>query len=397
MNISERIEMNILIATPTFIPSRFGGVKEVSYNHSKFLAIRGHNVTVYTTDANIGSRITDLRNHCITGINIRYFRNLSNFLAYKYRLFLPMGLIMSNKSIRDFEIIHIHDYRSFLSIIICYFAMKYRIPYVLQAHGSVLPMFQKKRIKTLFDDIFGYRILRNAAKIIALTDIEARQYKSMGIAEDKIKIVPNGIDLSNYDDLPIKGEFKKKYSIGESDRIVLYLGRLHRLKGINLLIETFSELVKEIGDIRLVIVGPDDGILFNLKKQIDNLNINNKVLLTGPLYGRDKLEAYIDADVYVLPSIYETFPNTVLEAFACGIPVIVTDRCGISHIVNKAGFVIEYNKDHLGKAIMKILNDAKLSAECGDASKRMVKDKYTWDNIIIELEDVYQDILAGGV
>ena len=207
------------------------------------------------------------------------------------------------------------------------------VPYIVQAHGSVMPFYQKTWLKKLFDKLWGNNILKDASKVIALTETELEQYKKMGVREDKIEIIPNGINLSNYQNLPEKGEFKKKYGIDEDEKIILYLGRINKIKGIDMLIEAFSDISNDLKKIKLVIVGPDDGFLKYLKEMSIDLELSDRVLFTGPLYKENKLEAYRDAYVYVLPSVYEAFPNTVIESCACRTPVIITESCGISDII----------------------------------------------------------------
>ncbi|GAI33437.1 unnamed protein product, partial [marine sediment metagenome] len=94
-------------------------------------------------------------------------------------------------------------------------------------------------------------------------------------------------------------------------------------------------MLGDVSDTLLVFVGPDDGYLPALKKLVKELMIEEKVLFTGPLFGKEKLEAYVDADVYVLPSSYEIFGLTVLEACACGTPVVVTEACGLANWVDQ--------------------------------------------------------------
>ena len=297
------------------------------------------------------------------------------------------------KNIRNFDIIHLHDIRCFQSIICHHYAKKYHIPYILQAHGSVATFFQKGVLKRIFDKIWGRRILRDASRVIALTKREAEQYKSMGVSEDKIEIVPNGIELSEFENLPKRGEFRKRYGLNDNHKIILYLGRIHKIKGLDFLSKAFAALSKDFSDARLVIVGPDDGYLPTLKGIIKELNIEEKLLLTGPLYGEAKLEAYIDADIYVLPSIYETFPVAVLEACACGTPIIVTDRCGIADIIrDNAGWVVEYDKDQLQGALFKILSDEESRVRFGERGKRLVRKQFTWDKVIKVLERIYENI-----
>ena len=387
--------MKILQIIPAFYPAMaYGGAVAVAYHLSRELARRGHEVTVYTSDTLDKNHRQKTRISEVDGIEIYYFKNLSNILAWHRLVFTPGMRLQLSTEIKNFDIVHLHTYYTFLNIFTHHYAKKYNIPYVLQAHGFVLPFFQKQRLKRIFNLFFGYRILKDASKVIALTKTEAEQYKGISVDDDKIEIVPNGIELSEYDNLPKKGEFRSKYAIRGDERIILYLGRIHRIKGVDLLVEAFADLINELDGVRLVIAGPDDGFLSTLKRQIDDLKIGDKILFTGPLYGRDKLEAYVDADVYVLPSAYETFPVTVLEACVCGKPVIVTDRCGIADIIHdKVGCVVEYDKDQLRDAIIKVLSDGGLRRRFGEDGRRLVMEEFGWDKVVLDVEKIYLSVI----
>lgn len=392
--------MKILQVISSFPPAySYGGPARVAYEISKELVKRGHEVTVYTTDVyDACSRFKyDNNPMWMDGIEVYYFKNVSNKLAQRKNLATaPMMAFALNKNVEKFDVIHLHEYRSFQAIFVSHYAKKYNIPCILQVHGAVQPIFQRQGLKKIFDLFFGYKILRDASKVIALTETEAEQYKKMGVDEDEIEIVPNGIDLSEYNDLPERGEFRKKYGIKGEEKIILYLGRIHEIKGIDLLVEAFADLVKELDNIKLVIVGQDDGFLSTLKRQIEDLNLGDKILLTGPLYEQDKLKAYVDADVYVLPSVYETFPVTVLEACACGTPVIVTDRCGIADIVDgRIGYVVEYDKDQLRGAIIKVLSDEGLRKRFGEKGRKLIEEKFTWEKIIEQSEKIYEEVIES--
>ncbi len=391
--------MKILQIMPTFIPSRFGGIS-VFYNLSKNLVKRGHEVVVFTTD--IKDRYSRLSNieggRDIDGIKVYYFKNVSNSLATKHRLSVPKGMTAAIKRrISNFDIIHLHNVRTFQNVIIHHYAKKYDIPYVVQARGSLLTFFHKGWQKRIFDVIWGHGILEDASKLIALTPIEAAQYRNTGINEGKIEIIPNGIDLSEFNNLPERGEFRRKYGLGDNQRIILFVGRIHKAKGLNLLVRAFAELSRLLENIKLVIVGPDDGYLPSLKKLIADLEISNELLFTGYLDGEDKVEAYVDADVFVLPSIYEIFGNVVLEACACGTPVVITDHCGIADAIDgQAGLVVPYDKKALGKAILEILSDEKRRQEFGERGKSLIRQQFDWLKIAEQIEHTYASCISSG-
>ena len=389
--------MKILQVTNFFKPSwEAGGSTRVAYEISKKLIERGHDVTVYTTDG-FKSKLNVKKNKPVDvdGIRTYYFRSLSSYLAREMVLPIPYYLpIVARKEIRDFDVIHIHEHRMVLAVVIHHYAKKYGIPYVLQAHGSVVPYTQKKRrAKNIIGQFFGYRILKDASKVIALTKTEAEQYKKMGVDEDKIEIVPNGIDLSEYENLPRRGEFRRKYSIGDDEKMVLYVGRLHRNKGIDLLVKAFAYLSKESDNIRLVLVGPDEGYQSPLEDCIKELKVDDKVLFTGFVSNEEKMVAFVDADVFVTPS-FSGFPVTFLEACACGVPIITTSKGDtLDWIHDKVGYVMEYDKDRLQHAIFKVLSDERLRRIFGERGKKLVREEFGWSGVVEKLEKVYEGII----
>jgi glycosyltransferase involved in cell wall biosynthesis len=392
--------MRILQVVPYFPPAyAFGGPVKAVYLISRELIKRGHEVVVYTTDAkDFGSRLEIDSSNTIDGIKVHRFRNISLRLVKKLKLFITPQLALSTRrEIKEFDVIHLHDYRTFQNIVIHHYARKYDVPYVLQAHGSIPRISAWRRLKWVYDMAFGYRLLRDASKVIALSKIEAEQYKRIGVPKEKITIIPNGIDLSEYAELPPKGSFKKKFNIPENRKIILYLGRIHKIKGIDVLVKAYAHLKNEmnINDAVLVMAGPDDGFLNEVKSLVYNLGITDSVLFTGPLYGRDKLEAFVDSEVYVLPSRYEIFGITSLEAYACGKPVVASRVDGLKDLVKdgKTGLLFEPgNVEELAKTIFNLLNDNGVAKEMGLKGKNFVRENFTIEKVVEKLEKVYEEV-----
>jgi glycosyltransferase involved in cell wall biosynthesis len=388
--------LKILQVAPCFLPAQaFGGPVKVAYQVSRELVKRKHEVVVYTSDArDFGSRLRIDSDNDVDGIRVHYFRNLALTLVKKFKLFVTPQLVSRAKEeVEKFDVVHLHEYRTFQNIVIAHYAKKYGVPYVLQAHGSLPRIMAKQRLKWIYDVLFGYRLLRDASRVIALSRVEAEQYRSVGVPEEKIEVIPNGIELSEYADLPPKGCFREKFGIKEEEKIVLYLGRIHRIKGLDILVEAFAKVIEDFDDVRLVIVGPDDGYLSKLKALINALSINDNVLILGPMYGDDKLEAYVDADVYVLPSRYETFPMSLLEAYACGKPVIASRVGGLTDIVVEGitGLLVETRDVRkLTRSMLSLLNDDDRAKEMGLRSKQFVKENFTIEKVVDKLEQLYQ-------
>jgi len=391
--------MKILQVVSYFPPAyAFGGPVKVAYQISRELVRRKHEVVVYTSDVNdFGSRLSINPVKVVDGIRVHYFRNLAMMPVKKLKLFImPHMVSVAREEVKKFDVIHLHEYRTFQNIVIAHYTKKNCVPYVLQAHGTLPRIIAKQRLKWIYDVLFGHRVLRDASKVIALSRTEVQHYRGVGVPEEKIEVIPNGIDLSEYGDLPAKGSFKKKFSIDEDEKTILYLGRIHRIKGLDVLVKAFANIVEKLDDVRLVIVGPDDGYLSELEALIKVLKIDDNVLISDPLYGRDKLEAYVDADVCVLPSRYETFPMTILEAVACGTPIILTDYCGITeYFRDKVGLVVKPIPKNLVDALLKILQEEELR-EFFRGNCQKVIGEFDISKTILQLEEVYEAALTSN-
>ena len=347
----------------------------------------------------------------VDGIKVDYFRNLSNGFKLKTMLDTPLAAPFKIRNdikgydIIHYDIIHIHEHRQTLAIFASYFARKNNIPYVVQAHGSVLPFFQKEGLKNIFDKVFGFKILHNASCVFALTEVEKEQYLKRGVDEDKIEIVPLGINLDEYENLPDYGKFRSKFNIGENDKLILFVGRIHEIKGLGLLIDSFNDLINQHNEnhsledissssIKLAIVGPDDGYLVKLEDKIKEYSLEDNVIITGPLYKEEKQEALVDCDLFVMPSKYESFTTSGLEAMACSKPLVLTKNNHIHDWVDgNVGLACDDNKDSLREAIEKVLFDEDLSLIFARNGQKLIKEKYNWDIINDQILEIYNRYL----
>lgn len=388
--------MRILQVSNFFKPLwETGGVTRVNYEISRNLVEVGCNVTVYTTDGyKSGFKIKTNKATNVDGIRVYYFHNVYKKIISKFNLTTPYYLpFILRKEIKKLDIIHIHEHRTLLAIIVHYYAMKHNVPYVVQAHGSVLPFFQKQKLKKVFDVLFGFNILNHASKVIALNETEAFQYQKMGITPDKIEIIPNGIDLLNYTNTPKKGTFRSKYSISDNDKIILYVGRIHRSKGIDLLVNSYSTLIKKIPHSKLILVGPGDEFQNELNKLCDKLEIRKNVLFTGFVDNDEKMAAFVDADIFVTPT-FTGFPISFLEACIFSLPIITTTKGdNLDWIDYKVGYVVPYNSIELCDAIFNILNDEFIRKSFGNEANKLIKTAFSKDVFINNIFRVYQECI----
>ena len=370
-----------------FFSPKFGGSVTVPYQLSKELSKRGHDVTIITTDFGFDSEYAKTIEG--SGVRVIPFRTIVNFGPFIYTPSIKPWL---RENIRKFDVIHMHDFRSYQNIVIHSIAIKYGIPYIVQAHGSV-PLNHKKIQKKGFDLLWGHRLLKNAAQAIALTRTEKDQYIAIGVDGKNISIIPNGIDPATYDQPQLKGLFKQIYDIPSNFKIILYLGRLHKSKGIDLLIESFIETRKKIKNIKLVIIGPDDGFKETLNDLINRFQIKKDVILLDFISNKEKISAFFDADVFVTPK-FSGFPITFLEACVCGTPIVTTENGDtLEWINNKVGFVVEYDKNQLHDKIHEILINESLKKKFGDEGKKLIIDRFNLAKIASDNERIYEKCL----
>jgi glycosyltransferase involved in cell wall biosynthesis len=390
--------MRILQVTSYFPPTySFGGVPQVAYGISKELVRRGHEVTVFTTDGyDLTSRLHVEENPMwIDGIKVFHFRNYCYTLV-RYRITTALGMIPAlSKSARCFDLVHLHEYRSSEAIIVRHFATKFRIPYVLQPHGQ-FPITQRQQLqhlKKIFDKIWGKSILRDAARLIAVSESEIEQFKKMGVPSEESALIPNGIDLDKFNDLPQYGKFRTEHGLRDKP-IILFLGRLDKRKRIDFLIDAFNALVKEIDNVVLVIAGPDGGNKTELIKLVDSYGISDKVKFTG--YVNSTIEAYRDADLLVSPGFFEVFGLVPFEAILCNTPVIVTDDCGCGEWIKEldCGHLVRFGDVRGLKELMKsVLEDPSEIKRKTKIGKGYIEDRLNWRAIASTFEQLYEDCI----
>ena len=387
--------MKILHIIPYFYPAwAYGGTCRAAWELARALVRKGQSVVVYTTDALDEHSRSTPASVVVDGVEIHRVRNLSNRLAWR-RAFFPLGFGSKlQESLRDADVVHLHEFRSFQNAVALPYMVRTGVPFVLTAQGGLPRIMGRNTLKVIYDRNFGVRILSNAARLHALNELEREQFIDLGVDPQRIAILPNGVDLDQYQSLPSFEGFRARFDIPEGVPIILFLARVNKIKGVDFLVSSFNLLRSANPDAFLVIVGPDDGYLQEVKNQVQELGIENQVRFTGYLDGDDKLQAYQAASVYVLPSAYEMFAITLLESLACGTPIIATDRCGLAEFVrqNNLGSIVNYGDiEGLKNEIIRILGKSVDVESRADYGREYVLKHFGWDRIADNWLKVYQD------
>lgn len=359
--------MNILHVVDMISQQRAGGSAKVPYQLGEAQARLGHKVTIYASDYQAKDQLSP------KGVKLVKFHCLLNFLGMR----ITPGMLLAN--FKQFDIIHLHNYRTLVNII----AANKGAPCVLQAHGSCLPL--KTLVDPLHNFIWKNLILKRASAFIADAQMEIDQYVAEGADRSEVSLVPVGINFKEFTKLPARQNHSKKR--------VLFLGRLHPMKAPDLLAKAIKLLNRE--DVTLVVSSVNYGYEAEFRKLVKELGIESRVEYAGACFGKAKMREYTSADVYVMPSRYEMFGLTLLEALACGTPVIITDRCGAAPLLPpECGQVVPFDEYALAKAIAKALDDR--MADSYRQYRIKWARQYDWSNLAPKVMEVYEKVLKCG-
>lgn len=391
--------MKILLITPYFAPAwGYGGPPKINHELAKYLVNEGHSVQVITTDA------LDQRKRCPAGkttednIEIIRVRNLSNYLAWNFKIFVPLGFNRYLKGvIRDFDYVFISDLRDWQNIFTYKLCKKYKIPYGIAAFGEIsIPPGFKSYIKKVYDLIWGRDMLYQAKHLFAQTDHEMKLYADFGGKKESCVLLPLGINYQDFLPPYPKDDFRIKFGFEKEDQILLFIGRINYLKGIDILISVMPKMLKKFPKIKLAIIGRDDGYyLQKLETQVIDLKLENEVKFIGPLYGKDNYSAYLNASVFVFtPRHFEETSLSCLGALALGCPVITSNQASIPFLEeSKAGFEINSTAEDLEEKLITVLQNDILAKEMGKNGIELIKNVFDLKKVGASLEKYILDVV----
>jgi len=372
----------------------WGGPTKIIAGLTKALVEKGINVSVFAPIAD-GEDI----NTCeLKGVDIKLFpKSLLSRFWTSYSSPLAKALI---KEASYFDLIHIHEIWHHPHYVAHRVAKRFDKPYLVTIHSALEPwcLNYKAFKKKIYGRLIQKRILKEASLLHAITENEVKNIRAFVINNTPIVMIPNGINLQEFQNLPPKEDVVKFYPQLKDKKIILFLGRIHPIKGLDLLAKAFAKISQEVEDIYLLVVGPDEGgYQAQIEKLLAKEGVLNKVIFTGMLTGYKKLAALSGADFCVIPSYSEVRGIVALEAMACGLPVIVTTGCNFPEVAEyNAGIVINPDVDELAKAMTTLLVGTRHGVSNMEKNgKRLVLEKYTWDKVADKMITAYEEILGS--
>lgn len=389
--------MKILMLTWEYPPRIVGGIARVVHDLSKRLIKDGHEVTVvtYRDSADVPEYEND------KGVNVyrvdNYMIHPNNFIDWIMQLnfnMLSKATEIINKG-GGFDVIHAHDW------LVTYAAKSlknaYDIPIVATIHAT-----EAGRNSGIHDETQRYindtewLLTYEATEVIVNSNYMKNEIQRLfGLPFDKINVIPNGINLSNFTGIERDYDFRRQYAM-DNEKIILYVGRLVYEKGVQHLIAAMPKILSNYNDAKLIIAGRG-GMMDELRAEASNLGLNDKIYFTGYLNSKQVQKMYKCADVAVFPSTYEPFGIVALEAMLAGVPTVVSDVGGLDEIVTHG---VDGMKSYAGNAnsiadsVTALLYDHQLATNVSKKAKQKVKDQFNWEKIAQDTHFTYEKAIC---
>jgi glycogen(starch) synthase len=385
--------MKILMLTWEYPPRIVGGIARVVHDLSKRLIKDGHEVTVvtYRDSADVPEYEND------KGVNVyrvdNYMIHPNNFIDWILQLnfnLVSKATEIINKE-GGFDVIHAHDWL----VANAAKALKnaYGIPVVATIHAT-----EAGRNSGIHDDTQRYindtewMLTYEASEVIVNSNYMKNELQRLfGLPYEKINVIPNGINLSNFIGIERDYDFRRQYAM-DNEKIILYVGRLVYEKGIQHLIAAMPKVLSNYHDAKLIIAGRG-GMMDELRQEANNLGLNDKIYFTGYLDSKQVQKMYKCADVAVFPSTYEPFGIVALEAMLAGVPTVVSDVGGLDEIVTHGVDGMKAyagNANSIADSITALLYDHQLATNVAKKAKQKVKEQFNWEKIAQDTHFTYE-------
>ena len=391
--------MKILMLTWEYPPRVVGGISRVVHDLSKTLIKDGHDVTVITYKDGDAPYFEDDKGVKVYRVD-NYMINPNNFIDWIMQMNFAM-VAKANEIIAkegNFDVIHAHDW------LVAYSAKtlknSYNIPIVATIHAT-----EAGRNSGIHDETQRYindtewMLTYEASEVIVNSNyMKGELQRLFGLPYEKINVVPNGVNLTLFNGIERDYNFRRKFAM-DNEKIILFMGRLVYEKGVQHLISAMPKILEGYHDAKLVIAGKG-GMIDELKQQVHNLGIDEKVYFAGYMNGKDVQKMYKAADISVFPSTYEPFGIVALEAMLSENPIVVSDIGGLNEIVqHKENGMKSYagNPNSIADSILELLYDHKLCADITKKAKNKIRNEYNWSKIAQDTHFTYQKAICQSM
>jgi len=303
------------------------------------------------------------------------------------------------EAVRSAAIVHVHGLWQAQTRRGARAALAARVPYLVTAHGMAEPwaLRHKRWKKRIYLALVEAKNLRRASCLHALSRPEIGHLRTIA-PWTPVCFVPNGVELALYDDLPARSVLEAEHSELEGKFVLLFFGRVHVKKGLDLLADALGRIATDHPEVHLVVAGNDDGAWPGFRDRMTQLGLTSRLTYLGHVSGERARQVWAAADAFILPSYSEGFSIAVLEALACRLPSVITTACHFPEVA-AAGGAIVVNPD--AGAVTQGLRDLldrthQERASLGQDGRQLVEDHFTWERQAERLAAVYEWLTGGG-
>lgn len=297
-----------------------------------------------------------------------------------------------------YQIIQACDYYYLPSIAPIFVKKRNKVPIVLTSNTFPgYSWFYRDAIVDTFAKTYTYGIgrwiLNSYDRVILLYTRASKDAESFGVPPERILTIPNGVDFENFRLNLDVNEMRTRLSIAEDDKVLLFVGRLARIKRIEILIRLTQRLLKEGFNVKTIIVG--DGPLRPFYEKLAE-PVRKNIIFTGWLKRKQTYKYFLIADVFVLPSMSEGLPTVLLDACAARRPSIASDVNGVSDIVvhGETGFLVEnWDINSYTQYAKALITDDDLTKKMGAKAAEHAEKNFNWDVVVNKYEKMYHEIL----
>lgn len=287
------------------------------------------------------------------------------------------------QAVDEADFVHLMGHWSLLNALVYIAARISKKPYAVCPAGSLKIYGRSRLLKLLYNFVIGDSIIKNASVWIAITSDESRDFEMYGIPPSRITLIPNGVIA---DDFHVRDPEELSIIDGAPNApIILFMGRLNVIKGPDLLLKAFIASRDNFPHYHLVFAGPDEGMLDEMLLMVEQAGVKDFVHFLGFISGHKKTSVYRSASLVVVPSRKEAMSLVALEAGMCGIPVLMTDECGL-HSIRSLDSRLEVSAtiEGLQEGLIDLLSEANSLKKVGLMWQEFVKSNYDW-NVIVNL------------
>ena len=397
--------MRILHVIPSFAP-RYGGPTVAAVGLTRELARRGHDVSVATTNVD-GPGELDVplgRPVPMDGVDVWYFPIQR---PRWYHFSVPMGRALRDL-VRRSDVVHIHYVFLWPTTVAAFWCRRYGVPYVVTPHGlldatSVSKSYERARVsfastakKRIYLRTLGIRDIGGASSLHFVSHPERESTSRLRLSP-KAHVILLGADAPPPPGVDDRASVQRQYPSLQGRKTLLFLARLDRIKGLDVLAEAAGSLAESRDDFSLVVAGSGaPEYEAEIRGLFDRRGLSERTVFTGMVVGEDKWRLLRAADVFVLPSRHENFGIAVVEAMASGTPVVVSDQVGMHGEIAEAGagLVTTLDAADVAGAIGRLLDDPEAAERMGRAGEALAARRYTWERVASDVEALYEEVVG---